>query len=255
MIATLFGGIGGLALSISGGGGAILILPLFVYLFHVSVHKALLLSLAMICFSALLGIVPYKKWSVLERKVVFLVALGGLLMVPVGTYTSFHITEKHLLMVFALVMAAVAVFIGLKDVVIRELSQHSGDDASIKERFVSRWHWLVLFGAVAGFLSGLLGIGAGLLLVPALALSLMMPVSKASQLSLLIVMVISLAGVVSHLSYHIVDGVWLVSFVFGGGIGLMIGGRVAKFLPETLMQRLAAVIIMSLALAMLVVSI
>lgn len=254
MVATLFGGIGGLALSISGGGGAILILPLFVYLFHVSVHKALLLSLAMICFSAFIGSIPNRRWSAVERKIVFLVALGGLLMVPLGTYTSFHISEQHLLLVFSMVMAATAIFIWLKDTVIYELSHHSGDESQVNEQFALRWYWMIAFGAIAGFLSGLLGIGAGLLLVPALALSLMMPVSKASKLSLLVVMVISLAGIISHLSYHVIDGMWLISFVFGGSIGLMIGGRLSRFLPEKLTQRIAAVIILSLAIAMLAVS-
>ncbi len=250
MIATLFGGIGGLALSITGGGGAILILPLFVFLFHVSVHKALLLSLATISFSALVGMLSYRKWTTLEHKVAAMVIFGGVLAVPLGTYVSYHISEHYLLLFFSIIMASVGCFLWLKEQVLAFINRRVPTTYYDKKPALS--HWIVLFslGLLSGFLCGFLGIGAGLLLVPVLALSLAMPVSKAGQLSLLIVMVISLAGMVCHLSYRVIDTYWLMSFVFGGILGLMIGGRLSRLFPERLVQRIAAILILSLALAM-----
>jgi len=252
MIATFFGGIGGLALGVTGGAGAVLLLPLFLYILHISIHKALLLSLLIIFFSAVIGLIPHKRWEHEERRISFIVASGGLLMIPVGTWLSYRLSSHYLLASFAMLMAAVGVFLLLKEEAMRYFDERSHSHADIKELLLKRWPVLFVLGGISGFLSGLLGVGAGVLIVPALVLALMLPFREASKLSLLIVMVLSLGAFITHLAYEKqVDIWWLLSFVTGGMSGVLLGGYVSHFISTRLIQRVASFIVLATALTML----
>ncbi|MEZ5583016.1 MAG: TSUP family transporter [Candidatus Competibacteraceae bacterium] len=70
---------------------------------------------------------------------------------------------------------------------------------------------------ITGLLSGLFGVGGGFLIVPALVLVLSMPIHKAAATSLLVIAIISVAGVIAHLltGQTWIGNCWLDSSVEG----------------------------------------
>ena len=90
-------------------------------------------------------------------------------------------------------------------------------------------------GAVAGFLSGLFGVGGGILIVPALVLLLRMPQKVASGTSLLAVAPLSVGGMVAYATSGHID--WAASLTVA--IGAVAGGAIGS----ALLQRLPSVVI------------
>lgn len=91
----------------------------------------------------------------------------------------------------------------------------------------------VLIGIAAGFLSGLFGVGGGILIVPALVVFLSMPQRLAHGTSLACTILISLVGVAGYLAAGAVD-VALAALIFVGSSVGVVGGTL---LLDRLSQR------------------
>ena len=86
-------------------------------------------------------------------------------------------------------------------------------------------------GLAAGFLSGLFGVGGGILLVPALVMLLHLPQRMASGTSLAAVLPISVASLVSYTLSGSVDW-WVALFVTIGAVsGALLGTYLLQVLP------------------------
>jgi len=115
---------------------------------------------------------------------------------------------------------------------------------------VARITALAAIGLAAGFLSGLFGVGGGILIVPALVLILGFPQKLATGTSLVAIAPISLVGVVSYLVQGNVD--WLV----GGciAVGMVAGGALGSWLLHRLHTTVIAwifiVVILGVAIRM-----
>lgn len=95
------------------------------------------------------------------------------------------------------------------------------------------WLWLIVIGAVAGFLSGLFGVGGGVVIVPLLMLLLGFDQKRAAGTSLAAIVPTSLVGVISYASTG------NVSWVSGGllAIGAVGGAQLGALLLHRLPQR------------------
>jgi uncharacterized protein len=110
---------------------------------------------------------------------------------------------------------------------------------------------LLAIGLAAGFLAGLLGIGGGIIIVPALVLLLGFDQHLAQGTSLVVIIPAALAGSVTHYRR---GGLQLrdAAFVAAGGVvGAAIGSLSALSLDDVLLQRLFAVVLLVVALRML----
>lgn len=90
-------------------------------------------------------------------------------------------------------------------------------------------------GAAAGFLSGLFGVGGGILIVPALVLLMRMPQKVASGTSLLAIAPLSVGGTVAYATSGHID--WAASLIVA--IGAIAGGAIGS----SLLERLPSVVI------------
>lgn len=111
---------------------------------------------------------------------------------------------------------------------------------------------LTLAGAVLiGVSLGLLGGGGSILAVPLLVYVADLPAREAIATSLLVVGVTSAVGVLPHARAHRVR--WRTGFVFGlaGMVGAYAGGRLAAYVPTTVLLTGFAVMMLATAVAML----
>lgn len=105
-----------------------------------------------------------------------------------------------------------------------------------QSRSTSQWVWLVLLGLVAGFLSGMFGVGGGILIVPALILLIKMDPKIATGTSLLAILPVAVVGVVTYSIGGHID-VWIALLMAIGSIGgSQIGTRLLRRISRTALQ-------------------
>ncbi|MFC6356341.1 sulfite exporter TauE/SafE family protein [Luethyella okanaganae] len=99
-------------------------------------------------------------------------------------------------------------------------------------RRVSVWLWLVLVGLVAGYLSGLFGVGGGVIIVPALVLLLGFDVRVASGTSLAAIAPSALVGVIAYVLSDSVDWILAALLVIGSVVGAQLGSHLLNRIPR-----------------------
>lgn len=106
-------------------------------------------------------------------------------------------------------------------------------------------------GIGAGFLSGLFGIGGGIIIVPLLVL-IGYDIKKSSAISLGAVLIISLTGVVSYAGFGQVDWLLAALLAVGSVVGAQLGSRVLGRLPARTIQLFFSVFLLLVAISLFV---
>jgi uncharacterized protein len=109
---------------------------------------------------------------------------------------------------------------------------------------------VAFFGLVAGVLSGLLGVGGGIVFVPALTLGLGLTQLHAEATSLLAIIPTAVAGAAQQYRYGNVR--WRAAVLIGVASigGVVAGAEIAESLPEHALTRLFAVLLIGVAAQM-----
>ena len=219
----------GLSLGLLGSGGSILTVPVLVYLLGEPPKQAIAESLLIVGGIALLGAVPYALRGLVDFRNVLFFGLPGMAGTYLGAWLSRFVSGQVQLLTFALVMLLAAYFMA------RPLP--------LKRQEGGRTPWkIVLEGLFVGALTGVVGVGGGFLIVPALVLLGGLPMHLAVGTSLLIIAMKSFAGFYKYL--HLLPALGLSVnyqvaglFVLVGFLGSLLGGRVAVRLPQESLKR------------------
>jgi len=106
----------------------------------------------------------------------------------------------------------------------------------------------VLFGAIAGILAGLFGIGGGVIIVPLLIVVAKFPVHRATGTSLAALLLpVGLLGAWKYYSHGNVDVKSALLIALGLLAGAYFGAEIAVRVPARELQRLFAVFLASIA--------
>ncbi len=186
MISVLLGAVAiGLVLGLLGSGGSILTVPVLVYLAHEPDKVAIAESLAIVGGIALVGAVPYARRKQVDWHSVLYFGVPGIVGTYGGAAAARWVPGAVQLALFAVVMmlAAIPMLRGGKE---------AEEEALPRERQAL---WKVAGeGLAVGVLTGLVGVGGGFLIVPALVLLGGLPMRLAVGTSLLIIAAKSAAG-------------------------------------------------------------
>lgn len=248
MIEALGGIVIGLCLGLLGSGGSILTVPVLVYLLQHDPKAAIAESLAIVGGIALVGAIgPVLRRRVDWASVVFfgVPAIGGTVL---GAWLARHVSGGLQLMLFAVVMllASALMFRGGRE------AEEAPRDRSARHLAV-----VVVEGLGVGALTGLVGVGGGFLIVPALVLLGRLPMRVAVGTSLLVIALKSAAGFVGYQGQLIEAGVpiaWTTIAIFMalGAIGTAIGGAIGGRLPQRRLRQVFAVFLVVMGAAILV---
>ncbi len=233
LLALAFGFAVGLALGALGGGGSILSVPALVYGLGMPVREAVPTSLLVVGATAALGALLHARSGRVSLRTALPFAAAGVAGSVAGAWVHHRVSEAFVLGGLALLMVAVAVAMlrrsvrerraELRPVPAAERADPPG--ARLGRPSGARVAWS---GAGVGFLTGLFGVGGGFLIVPAMVLSLGLPVASAVGTSLVVIAVNSAAALVAHLAVgSIALGTALV-FTGGGVTGAVAGERLAR---------------------------
>jgi uncharacterized membrane protein YfcA len=117
-------------------------------------------------------------------------------------------------------------------------------DASTRERPLPL---LVALGLAIGALTGLVGVGGGFLIVPALVLFAGLPLPRAAAASLFVITLSTLSALPGYLGRTTLSWTFIVPFALAAGVAAIGGGIVAHRLPQRRLQRAFAVVLVLLA--------
>jgi uncharacterized protein len=110
---------------------------------------------------------------------------------------------------------------------------------------------LLAIGVAAGFLAGLLGVGGGILLVPAMVLLLGFDQHVAQGTSLVVIVPAAMIGTWTHYRRGTIRPRDAALVAAGGVIGAVIGSLSALSLDDELLRRLFAIVLLVVAVRML----
>lgn len=236
----------GLALGLLGSGGSILTVPILVYGLGQSEKVAIAGSLAIVGGIATIGAAVAARANRVAWRTVALFGLPGMIGAALGTEIATRLSGSVQLTLFAVVMLAAAVSM-LRPA--RRPGQPPNLDQTLPPpRARSR---LALDGLVVGTVTGLVGVGGGFLIVPALVVIGGMPISLAIGTSLAIIALNAWTGFLRHLGALAAHGLALdptvlVVFIAIGGCGATLGTRLAGRLPAERLRRGFALFLLAL---------
>jgi len=112
--------------------------------------------------------------------------------------------------------------------------------------------YLVLIGLAAGFLGGMVGIGGGVLIVPALVLLLGLSQHQSQGISLaMMIFPVGILGVINYYKKGFVDFRYAGLLAVGFFVGSYIGSKFSLSLPQELVKKIFAGVMILLALKLL----
>lgn len=119
--------------------------------------------------------------------------------------------------------------------------------------YASSWSLLLLVGLLAGALSGCLGVGSGIIVVPALVLLLACPQKSAQGMALALMVPMAALGVWQYARAPGVQLQWIpiAWLVAGAAIGVLAGARLMVRVPDLWLQRGFAMFLLVVAVRML----
>jgi len=242
----------GLQLGATGTGGAILAVPLLVYLAGIAPSEAAAMSLVIVAASAWLGVWEYGRLRLIEPRAAAAFSSTGVLGSWAGAYGHGLVRGEILLILFGLLLLVTRWALMRHG----QAGQPPSPESSCARRF-SRGCWARLagLGIVVGLLNGFFGVGGGFMIVPALALFAGFTSRQAVGTSLAIVAVISLGGIARHLQLGTLEGQVTGLVVMGSAAGLLLGVRLGQALPPRTMSRISAAVTVGIALALITVNV
>ena len=251
MISFGLGMIVGVILALTGAGGGILAVPLLIFGVGLSVAEAGPIGLLAIGMAAALGAAIGLKVGTVRYKAALLMAAGGMLLSPLGVWLAHRVDNRWLSILFAVVLLYVAgrTFRQANDQLNGEEDKHDRPPPCIRDTDSDHFVWncrcaraLSFFGSVAGLLSGLLGVGGGFVMVPALQRYTDLAMKSIVATSLTVIALVSVSGVAaSAVSGHLN---WVIALPFAAGaLSGMLGGRlISSHLAAPQLQRGFAVL-------------
>ena len=240
LTSSLLGLVVGLILALTGAGGGILAVPLLVFGTGIDVAEAGPIGLLAVGLAAALGAVLGLRAGLVRYRAALLIAAAGMLLSPAGLWVARLADARWLGMLFALVLLYVAVKTYRQAAAAAGSAQAQAPvqvqgpeqmPVCVRGALTGRFDWtrpcaraLALSGALAGFLSGLLGVGGGCVMVPALQRYTDLPVKSALATSLAVIAIISVTGVGAAAAQGALDWHSAAPFAAGALAG-MLGGR------------------------------
>jgi uncharacterized membrane protein YfcA len=238
LLALPFGLAIGLSLGLVGGGGAILAVPLLVYVLDQDVKQATTASLVIVGATALVGALDHARGGRVRFRLALVLGAGGADGALVGTALNRLASPDAILFLFAFVLLAAAYAM-----------LRSRDESHLERPLGSSELWLRALpaGAGVGVLTGFFGVGGGFLIVPVLVLLFGLTMQTAVGTSLLVIALSSAAGLGAHLATGGLD--WLVAgaFTAGGIVGALAGSRFSAHLPAKRLREGFAVLVVAVA--------
>jgi len=230
----------GLSLGLMGGGGSLLTVPALVYLVGQTPQAAVTTSLAIVSANSMMGASFHRGQGTLNWQVALVFGGSGMVVAYLASGLSKLLPPALLLTSFSVLMLLVGALMLIRQ----------GGDVD-KLRAPRSFPVVFASGAGVGLLTGILGVGGGFLIVPALVMLVGLPMQMAVGTSLVVIAMNSLAGFIGHAGDSSLNISLTLIFTTAGLLGTFAGARLNKRLPADKLQKVFAAFVIVLAVFLL----
>jgi uncharacterized membrane protein YfcA len=238
----------GFVLGLLGGGGSVLTVPILIYVLHVPVKEAIAASLCVVGLVAFIGFLSHARQGTVAIRVAMIFGPFAVAAAYFGARIAKHIPPKDQLVAFALfgLAGSVMMFRGAMKLSNKPDTAEfhfNGDARTIA--------LLALEGIGVGLATGLIGVGGGFLIVPALVFVARLPMRLAIGTSLLVITMNALSGFAGYagtvpINWHMIG--W---FTAVAAVGSVIGTLLSKRVPQKRLKEVFAVLLVGVSLYVL----
>ncbi len=231
----------GLLGSIIGLGGGIIIVPVLTF-FGFSPALAASNSIFAVFSNAIASSISYAK----QRRIEYSIGLKlGLLSIPgtvVGAYVSSEITPSIFKILFALILISASVYIFSK----RKIEP--------KNYNLSKQIMILAIGAsfFAGIISGLFGVGGGIIFVPLMVVAMGLSMKNAAPTSQFILLFASGSALVTHTLLGHPDFYQALLLATGAFVGGLVGARLSLEIKENSLKILISIVMIGAAVKLFI---
>ncbi len=215
----------GLTLGLLGSGGSILTVPVLTYLVGQETKVAIAGSLMIVGIISLFSAIPYARQKLVKWRTVVLFGLPGMAGAIAGAWLAHFVSDAIQMLIFAALML-VASYLMFKPMDLKDSENDHAERAMYK---------IMIDGFIVGGVTGLVGVGGGFLIIPALVLLGGLSMRLAVGTSLVIIAVKSFAGFFEYLSvlealqlsidWNII-AIFSVIGIMGGWLGHKISNKI-----------------------------
>ncbi len=232
----------GLATGILSGtfgiGGGTLTTPAMRDVIRTPGHVALGTPLPIIVPTALSGALVFRRKRMLKYRIGAVCALAGSVTALLGAATTAYFTGREMMLITSAFIALLAAKFALAGKEPKPRARTAPTKLLFRATFV---------GLAAGALSGFLGVGGGVILVPAMVLLLNFRVHEAIGTSLMVMAIYAIPGSAAHYLLGHVDIALLVPIALGSVLGAQLGARLAVKTEERKLRLSFSVFLLAVA--------
>ncbi|MDD4169612.1 MAG: sulfite exporter TauE/SafE family protein [Desulfotomaculaceae bacterium] len=226
--AGLFGGLIGI-------GGGVILIPLLTGILKMKQLNANGTSIVVIICTGFSGAATYALKGSVDLMATILLASTAMLTAGAGVHYANALPEWKLKRYFGAFMLMVTLLLLLKPYLFQIFSP---------DHVWMKISTLLLAGAITGFLSGMMGIGGGVIMVPAMVLFAGVTQHAAQGTSLLAIVPIGMVGAFNHWRLGNVNTAILPALITGTLAGTYLGASFAHILSELALRILFAAVLL-----------
>lgn len=235
----------GLSLGLLGGGGSILTVPIFVYVLGFDPKPAIAMSLAVVGLTSVFGAIGHWRAGNIDFRAATVFGPVAFVNSFLGARLAGYLSGSVQLIIFAVIMMLAAIFM-LRG----RVADQSAADREVGWRDLPLG-WLAAAGITVGLITGVVGVGGGFLIVPALVLLARVPMKQAVGTSLLLIAVNSAAGFAGYLGQIQVQWDVILGFAGVASIAIVAGAYLVRFVSPDVLRRSFAVFLVVMGLFIL----
>ena len=259
ILGLLLGVVVGIVMGLTGAGGGILAVPLLVFGMHLTVAEAGPIGLLAVGVSAGIGALIGLRAGIVRYRAALLIASSGVLFAPLGVWLAHRLETRLLSLLFAALLAWVA-YRTFKEIGRRsaESTSLTVDRPCIRNDMSGRFIWtskcagaLSIAGAIAGVFSGLLGVGGGFVMVPALQRSTNLATQSIVATSLAVIALVSLTCLAASMSAGNFNVSVALPFATGSLVGMGVGNVLTSHISPKYLKVAFALICLAVATGMI----
>jgi uncharacterized membrane protein YfcA len=242
VLSLVLGSVVGLVLGVLGGGGSVLAIPALTYALGLEAKAAIATSLLVVGAAAVMAVLSHARRGHVRPRIALVFGALGALGAVGGSQLARWLPGAAQLLLFAGIML-VAGWRMLQ----RARQAVPAEDAAATSVRATRNFWLKVVPAAlaTGVLTGVVGVGGGFLIVPALVVLVGLPMRQAIGTSLAVIVLNAAGGLASYVSYVSLDLAASIPFAAGAAgaswLGSALGQRVS---PRRLQAGFGALILL-----------
>ena len=237
----LIGAVGGFLSGLLGIGGGVILIPLLIYVGHISIKVAASVSMVVIIFASSSGTLAHYGRGNVHVSTGIWMGLASISGALGGSFFSGVFSEDFFYYLYVGLVAGATVM----------LLFHRQEDPAIARQYHLRRLPTVFVGLFQGLVTGVLGIGGGFIVIPLMVSFLDMPIHKAVGTSLVVILFAAVTGFIGKLAIGHFDLQVILCVVLGTVPATQAGAWAAQKSSPRLLRLSLVILLIGILLGMI----